>query len=359
MIIASSSINMQSSHAASTRSEVSERLEMWVGDRNRDALQARNTPPINDMLADLRVDLSEQALAANEAEATAEQSDALTADPRIALLKNLIELLTGRPMRMLRPSDISSPQEAAVPQQTTTPPPSSSNSNSNGQREQAGFGIEYDYSSTYTEHERTTFAAQGVVKTADGQEIKFEVDFAMERNYTESVNIQFRAGDAQLKDPLVLDFGGPAAALSSTRFEFDLDADGELDQVPLLHSGSGFLAIDRNNNGFIDDGKELFGPATGAGFAELAALDSDGNGWIDEADVAYSQLRVWQPSADGHGKLQTLAQAGVGALYLGHTTTPFDLRSASNETLGVVRSSGVYMRENGSVGTLSQIDLSV
>lgn len=353
MIITSSNIALQSSHVASTRTEVSERLEMWVGERNRDTPQARNAPPnIND-LAGLRVDLSEQALAANEAEAVEAEADPLDSDPRIALLKNLIELLTGRPLRMLRLSDIPNPHDSPAP--PTQPPPPANG----GQRERAGFGIEYDYSSTYTEHERTTFAAQGVVKTADGQEINFDVGFAMERNYSESVNIQFRAGDARLKDPIVLDFGGPAAALSNTRFEFDLDADGELDQTPMLAGGSGFLAIDRNDNGRIDDGRELFGPTTGAGFAELAALDSDGNGWIDEADAAYAQLRVWQPSIEGDGTVRTLAQAGVGALYLGHAATPFELRGANNETLGVVRSSGVYVRENGSVGTLSQIDVSV
>lgn len=353
MIITSSNIALQSSHVASTRTEVSERLEMWVGERNRDTPQARNAPPnIND-LAGLRVDLSEQALAANEAEAVEAEADPLDSDPRIALLKNLIELLTGRPLRMLRLSDIPNPHDSPAP--PTQPPPPANG----GQRERAGFGIEYDYSSTYTEHERTTFAAQGVVKTADGQEINFDVGFAMERNYSESVNIQFRAGDARLKDPIVLDFGGPAAALSNTRFEFDLDADGELDQTPMLAGGSGFLAIDRNDNGRIDDGRELFGPTTGAGFAELAALDSDGNGWIDEADAAYAQLRVWQPSTEGDGTVRTLAQAGVGALYLGHAATPFELRGANNETLGVVRSSGVYVRENGSVGTLSQIDVSV
>src|SRR5690606_22817344 len=139
--------------------------------------------------------------------------------------------------------------------------------------------------------------------------------FAMARSYTESVSVSVRAGDQRLKDPLVLDFGGPAAALSDVRFDFDLDGDGRKEQLPLLR-GSGFLAFDRNANGRIDDGRELFGPASGDGFAELAQLD-DGNGWIDEADAAWSQLRLWSPDADGKGRLQTLNEAGVGAFYLG------------------------------------------
>lgn len=69
----------------------------------------------------------------------------------------------------------------------------------------------------------------------------------MARSYTESVSFSLRAGDQRLKDPLVLDFGGPAAALSDVRFDFDLDGDGRKEQLPLL-SGSGFLAFDRNAN---------------------------------------------------------------------------------------------------------------
>jgi len=288
-----------------------------------------------------RVAISPEALAANAAESLSEETDPLDADPRLKLMATMIEFLTGRPIRLLRMDDIT--QGSLEP----------------GAESTAGFGIEYEFSSNRIEFEQTAFQADGVIRTTDGREIRFEVSFAMERSFMESVNISFRAGDARLKDPLVLDFGGPAASLQNTRFAFDLDANGELDQVPLIGGGRGFLAIDRNDNGRIDNGRELFGPTTGNGFAELAALDSDGNGWIDAADPAYAQLRIWQPAADGKGVLQTLAEAGVGAFYLGSVATPFDLRNASNETLGVMRSSSVYVGQDGRVGTVSQIDLSV
>jgi hypothetical protein len=223
----------------------------------------------------------------------------------------------------------------------------------------AGFGVELDVRASYVEFERTRFEAQGVVQTADGQTIRFELEFSMERLYAESLDLQFRAGDARLKDPLVLDFAGPAAALSNTRFAFDFDSDGQVEQIPMLAGGRGFLAFDRDNNGRIDDGRELFGPASGDGFAELSALDADFNGWIDEADPAFEQLRIWRPAEHGHGSLDTLARAGVGALYLGRVETPFDLRGANNETLGMMRTSSIYLREDGGAGTVSQIDLSV
>jgi hypothetical protein len=73
----------------------------------------------------------------------------------------------------------------------------------------------------------------------------------------------------------------------------------------------------------------------------------------------FTRLRIWTPSAQGTGTLQTLAQAGVGALALARVDTPFALRDASNGSLGQVRASSVYLGERGGVGTVQQIDVSV
>jgi hypothetical protein len=45
-------------------------------------------------------------------------------------------------------------------------------------------------------------------------------------------------------------------------------------------------------DGRVNDGRELFGPITGDGFAELAAYDDDGNNWIDENDGIYDNLSI-------------------------------------------------------------------
>lgn len=350
MKIAAASVQMQAEHFSMTRFESSERLTAWTGERRP---AARPEAPADTARAIARaatpqVRLSAEALAAQSAETTEAVDEAGQGDPRLQLLVRMIEFFTGRPVRVFDFTELVRQHgraEAAANEAQTTP--------------RAGFGIEYDYSETYAEHEALSFHASGKVRTADGREITFDLGFQMERSYVESHSVSVRAGDARLKDPLVFDFGGPAGVLSDLRFSFDLDADGELDDVPLLAGGRGFLAFDRNGNGRIDDGSELFGPLTGDGFAELAALDSDGNGWIDEADEAFSRLRVWQPAAEGDGNVQTLTAAGVGALHLGRVATPFDLRGAANDTLGVMRSSGIYLNEDGSAGTLSQIDLSV
>ena len=167
-------------------------------------------------------------------------------------------------------------------------------------------------------------------------------------------------GGTPLKDPLMLDFGGPASALSDTQFAFDLDGDGNDDALPTPLSGKGYLVFDRNNNQRIDDGSELFGPRTGNGFSELAALDQDGNGFIDEGDASFSQLGVWQPGQGDDGRsFQTLAAAGIGAVGTQSTSTPFALKDAQNQLVGMMRASGIYLNENGTVGTVSQVDLKV
>ncbi|THF66879.1 hypothetical protein E6C76_00335 [Pseudothauera nasutitermitis] len=349
MKIAEADIRMRASHTSTTRFESSERLNMWVDGRGGTSREQTNTG--NAASAATRVSLSAQALAAQNAATTerAAASETEAQDPldaRLRLLVTMIERLTGRQIRVFNAQELqgaSGPNGAAPAQEAP----------------RAGFGLEYDYQSTYAEFEQVGFAAEGTVRTADGREISFQLAFEMQRSYVETSQVSIRAGDQRrLQDPLVFDFGGPASALSDLRFDFDLDADGTLDSVPLLN-GKGFLAFDRDGNGRIDNGRELFGPTSGDGFAELAALDSDRNGWIDEADLDFSKLYVWYPSADGSGSLVSLKDAGVGAIHLGRVSTPFDLRGAANDTLGVMRSTGIYLREDGGAGTISQIDLSV
>ena len=52
-------------------------------------------------------------------------------------------------------------------------------------------------------------------------------------------------------------------------------------------------------------------------FSELAEYDSDGNGWIDENDEVYDQLKVWVKDENGKDKLLSLKEANVGAICLG------------------------------------------
>jgi hypothetical protein len=133
------------------------------------------------------------------------------------------------------------------------------------QQERAGWGLEYDLHETDVEVEQTSFTAESVIKTVHGKELTFSYELEMERRFHSKTTVSERAGDARLNDPLVINFGGTAAQLTDTRYAFNLNADGKQDQVSWVRPNSGFPALDKNGNGTIDDGSELFGAKTGNG----------------------------------------------------------------------------------------------
>ena len=211
---------------------------------------------------------------------------------------------------------------------------------------------------TLSESETTQFTAQGTVRTKDGRTLGFALDLDMCREFS-CTSDEIHTNTGALRDPLVLSFDGKACELADKRFSFDLDADGQPDSIPFLAPDSGFLAIDRDQDGRIADGSELFGTRSGDGFADLRSYDLDGNGWIDEADPVYDRLRVWRHEADGTDQVKDLREADIGAVYLGSAASAFKLANADGQTLGQVRSSGIYLRENGGVGVIQHVDLSV
>ena len=215
-----------------------------------------------------------------------------------------------------------------------------------------------EFTETFREQESSQFASTGQIKTHDGRSLDFSLDLCMKREF-ECERSTSEKGKLILRDPLIINFDGKAAELSGKRFSFDLDVDGQSESFFGLAASSGYLAIDANNDGLINDGSELFGTRSGDGFADLAKLDSDGNRWLDEADSDFSRLRIWQPDAAGQDILSTLQAKGVGALYLGSTETPFTLTDQENRTLAQVRASGIYLMESGAVGSLQQVDLAV
>lgn len=207
------------------------------------------------------------------------------------------------------------------------------------------------------EKEAVSYAATGSVVTADGRTIDFNVTMGMSRSMCESAEFaQFSQYEQILTDPLVINLDNNPTAITDKTFLFDLDCNGQMESISQLAGGSGFLALDRNNDGIINDGSELFGPQSGNGFADLAAYDTDGNGWIDEADDIYSKLRVWVKDADGNDKLLTLKEADVGAISTGSSKTDFSLMGSDKELKGKVRSTGMYLKESGGAGTMQQVD---
>ncbi|MDE6517857.1 MAG: hypothetical protein K2L18_08435, partial [Acetatifactor sp.] len=116
----------------------------------------------------------------------------------------------------------------------------------------------------YSEQENTLFSSVGTVRTADGREINFNVNLAMSRSFTQAYKQELNLGALQKTcDPLVINFDTDTVSLSDQKFLFDIDGDGKEDNVSMLGAGSGYLALDKNGDGVINDGNELFGPQSG------------------------------------------------------------------------------------------------
>lgn len=218
-------------------------------------------------------------------------------------------------------------------------------------------GGQYTAEFYYEEHETTSFSTEGIVKTSDGREINFNVELTMSRSFTQYASQTIDFGSPRFMDPLVINLDAPAADVKDQKFLFDLDADGHEEAISRLGPGSGFLALDKNGDGKINDGSELFGALNGDGFADLAKYDQDGNGWIDEADEIFEKLLIWSKDASGNDELVGLGKAGVGAIYLGAQNTPFSMNNAQNQANAMIRQTGMFLYENGGVGTIQQLDL--
>lgn len=208
----------------------------------------------------------------------------------------------------------------------------------------------------FQESETLSLIAQGTIQTEEGKTINLSMQNEISRY--DSYKIETRQSLASMVDPLVINLeGGLVHVDESETFDFDLNSDGEKDDISLLGKGSGFLALDRNENGMIDDGSELFGTQSGDGFSDLAAFDEDGNGWIDENDSVFSKLQIWQKSAM-QDHLISLDQAKVGALLLFSVESSFTFKEGS-DTNAKLKESSVVLFEDGRTGWMSHLDFSI
>ena len=215
------------------------------------------------------------------------------------------------------------------------------------------------------EQEDTSFSTVGTVRTKDGREINFNVNVNMSRRCEEYYREELNVAQFALYDPLVINLNTDVTELSDQTFYFDLDADGEEEEISML-KGSGYLALDKNEDGIINDGSELFGTGNGDGFADLARYDEDGNGWIDENDSIWSKLKIWCKDENGNDVLYKLSDKGVGAICLKNVSTDFTMQGDrkaqdgtmnANATNAVIRKTGIFLYENGNVGTVQHVDM--
>ncbi|MEY4504660.1 MAG: hypothetical protein RL154_956, partial [Pseudomonadota bacterium] len=194
--------------------------------------------------------------------------------------------------------------------------------------------------------EETSVAGSGIVETDSG-EIAFSFSTKLRSSHA---NIK----TSRVTDPLIIGLNGSLPDFSDKKTKFDLNADGKMDEISTLKQGAGFLAIDKNHNGKIDDGSELIGTTNG-GFEELKALDSDNNGVIDENDAAYKDLKVWEKT-DKKDSLKSLKDAGVGALFTDSVQNDYEY-IVGGERKALLTASSFGINENGEAISLSQVQL--
>lgn len=362
MKITSSSVQLGAeTSSVQKHHEKHESLTMWKGDREHRTVHGNGQGKLRQE-AEIQIASRQDVVTISDPRETAgsrpvpteTDADALKPNPvdqvKLDILKAMIEKLTGRKIRIILPEEIIAPDKAAGGAEKTAP------GGQNGWNE--GVSMIYDSYESHYEYESMNFSASGSISTSDGRQIDFSVNLNMTREFYTEQHIQLRAGDA-LKDPLAVNFSGTASELTQKKFEFDIDADGRDEQISFVKPGSGFLALDKNNDGRINNGKELFGAVTGNGFTELSHYDTDNNNFIDENDSIYNSLRIWQKDENGRDRLLALGQAGVGAIFLGKAASSFDIKDQGNNLMGRVNSTGLFLRENGSAGTIQQIDLVV
>jgi hypothetical protein len=277
-------------------------------------------------------------------------------DVELAVLRALLEKMTGRRMEVIDARDLELDPEvqaqmdevaAAGAEAAAAAPPAPE------------WGLELVAERRVEQSESVSMQASGLVRSADGREIALATRVSYERHELSVERLELRAGAAAMKDPLVLVFDGAIASRTHETVALDLDRDGQDEQLPLISGNAAFLVHDRNGNGRVDDGSELLGAVSGDGFAELAALDQDDSGFIDDADAASEQLFVWEGRDGDSDRLTPLAARGVGALYTRAAPTAFELRGPDGDAWGKIRETGLFLKEDGGTGLLQQIDLKV
>lgn len=161
-------------------------------------------------------------------------------------------------------------------------------------------------------------------------------------------------------DPLVLDLDGDGielTALTSVSPRFDLDGDRFAEETGWVQRDDALLVLDKNDNGTIDDINELFGIGLTSGFTELAALDSDEDGWFSAKDDLFEEVQIWQDKNQNAlsevNELTGLIDAGIQQISLGATavTNP----DIANNVGNLVAATASYQRTDGSTGTIADV----
>ena len=165
-------------------------------------------------------------------------------------------------------------------------------------------------------------------------------------------------------DPLILDLNGDGLAttnLDQSDVYFDLDSNGFAERTAWIDANDGLLVLDRDGDGKITNGQELFGDQTllsngtraTSGFEALREFDDNKDGKIDASDIVYLKLKVWQDlNRDGVSQaeeMKSLADVGIKAINLNSTVT-----GAADAMGNIQRRLGSFVKTDGSDGQIGE-----
>ena len=173
-------------------------------------------------------------------------------------------------------------------------------------------------------------------------------------------------GKYHIYDPLTLDLDGDGIeTVSHNGYKgtlFDHDGDGIRTASGWVASDDGLLVVDRNGDGIINDGKELFGDSSvlkdgtkaAHGYAALAEYDSNGDGVVDAKDADFDKLRVWrdlnQDGVSQKEELFTLEEVGVQSLNVAYQDTNQNLGNGNR-----LAQEGSYTGKDGNVRKMGDL----
>ncbi len=160
-------------------------------------------------------------------------------------------------------------------------------------------------------------------------------------------------------DPLILRFNNSDIRLSHQTVDFDLNADGQTENFSYATVNSAFLALDKNDNGIIDDGGELFGAKNGDGFADLRQYDSNQDGLIDERDPVFAELKLSYVDAERNYQLERLDSRSVTTIFLDAIDSSYTQQNGNGEAQGLVRKTGLFLDSNREAGLIQHLDIYV
>jgi trimeric autotransporter adhesin len=165
-------------------------------------------------------------------------------------------------------------------------------------------------------------------------------------------------------DPLIFDLDGDGiktTSLDQSCTYFDLDNNGFAERTAWVDASDGLLVLDRNNDGQITSGQELFGDQTllangaraASGFEALKEFDSNRDGRIDAKDEVYSKLKIWRDlNGDGISQaeeLKGLSDYNIASISLSSTSS-----NASDVMNNIQRRVGSFIKTDGSGGVIGE-----